>query len=753
MNQPPSSTENTALPENGPVMNGRLLRHALPYALTGGLSFRNGHIPQGGHQIPEDFVGVGVTTNDDPATDEVVLEAIRVLKLKQVRLDFTYGDEDGAVARLLERLLNTEVKVLLSLVQPFREAQQMKQQAAQERWQDFINMIASRYGKRVAAVEIGATCNRRRWAGYDTQSFFNAWDIAWRCLSAQGIAIAGPNISDFEPLYNIAMLKEFRALGQLPDIHTNNLFSERVTEPERFDHRILGIQLATRLRFNLVKKARLLRKINDHFGVKKMVTPAAFWTLPRIERLLLNSEQKHADYLSRYFILLAASGAFDQVNWGPLICAREGLIDDGTGSYPALERITHYRSVSGQVTDFRVRPAFQAMQAFNRLIPGSVYLGPLQTAEQLEIHVFQRDQHLIHAAWTVNGQAVALSDLYSEADLATTGCFSRDGEALTQLPDLITEAPVYLRWTTTQPINIHHSPARVEHIYRHWPDKQYFVVNDADWRGMIVANSAEEAEQIRTQLHPDNLPAADEQSLLRKARNAIWKVTGIDGEQVVVKKPLKMHPHKRLLDRHKPSKAHRSWNAAGEMLRRNVPTAKPIAYFDKVGDESQLNNYFICERVDYDFTAREMLSAFAEGHTEFDGIRDKDAYQQLATFLLHLHGRGIWFRDLAGGNILVKKHADARLEFTLVDINRARFFNKGIAFKYCLSDLARICNKLHWPGRHQLLGMYFSQRFKPQKLTFRNLLPFYLYDFKVSFKRRFGRKAVRRIWRKLRGQQ
>jgi hypothetical protein len=36
---------------------------------------------------------------------------------------------------------------------------------------------------------------------------------------------------------------------------------------------------------------------------------------------------------------------------------------------------------------------------------------------------------------------------------------------------------------------------------------------------------------------------------------------------------------------------------------------------------------------------------------------------------------------------------------------------------------------------------------KKRHFTFRYRLPFYLYDFKVNFKRRFGRKAIKRGYR------
>jgi hypothetical protein len=115
-----------------------------------------------------------------------------------------------------------------------------------------------------------------------------------------------------------------------------------------------------------------------------------------------------------------------------------------------------------------------------------------------------------------------------------------------------------------------------------------------------------------------------------------------------------------------------------------------------------------------------------------------------------MHGRGVFFRDLAGGNILIKKQADDKLEFTLIDINRARFFNRNATLSERLSDLTRICNKLHWQGREKLVGLYLQQTKYKLPFNLRCRLPFYLYDFKVKFKRRYGRKAIKRLFNSLR---
>jgi len=739
--------------ENGPLMDANSLGNALRYVFAGRLSLPDGHLPKTKHVVPEDFVGVGVTTSDDPAVDDYILQQLAELQIKQVRLDYTYGDEGGPVTRFLERLLATDIKVLLHLVQPFSEAQQMKTGSAQLRWRDFVQTVASRFGSRVSAIEIGSTSNRRRWAGYDTESFFNAWRIAFEEIKSRNIKLAGPNISDFEPLHNIAVLTRLRRENQLPDIHTNNLFSERVTEPERFDHRIFGTKLAMRLKVNLVKKARILKKISDDFGVKEFISPAAFWTLPRIHRVLVNGEEKQADYLSRYLTLLAASGAMQQAYWGPFICHREGLIDDGYETYPELERITHYRSVLGQRQDFRMRPAFYAMQNFNRQIPGSLYEGPLATAEAIEVHAFRNKDKLIHVLWTANGQAMPMHALYAPAQLENVEVITRDGEIAVEKPEFVTETPVFLCWPAGAKIELKSSPNARERVsvYRHAPGRSLYEFEQDGWKGLLIAENAEHAAELKQKLHPAYLPEATETNTLRKARNVIWRLDEVLDKPIVVKKPLRMPPHKLLLDKFKPCKSRRSWNAAAELLRRGIPTGLPVAYFERADDKTLTDNYYLCDLVEHDFSARDILTAFNEGATEYQGIREDQLYQQLSQFLLELHGRGVFFRDLAGGNILIKKQANGLLDFTLIDINRARFFNRNATLSERLSDLTRICNKLHWSGREKLVGHYLQHTKYKLPFNFRCRLPFYLYDFKVKFKRRYGRKAIKRLFKRLRG--
>lgn len=723
-------------------------------ALRGKLRFARAHQPPAGHTVSPDLVGVGVAAAQDPAVDDWIIERLREAAIRRVRLDFTPADEGGPADRLLCRLLDANVAVTLHLIQPRDEARRMPAKAVCEAWRAFVARTLDRYGERIEIVEFGSTINRQTWCGHTVAGFLAMWDAAWREARLRKLTIAGPSVTDFEPIWNIGLLALLRDRGQLPDIHTDNLFAERATEPERFDPKVLGRRMVSWGKYNLVKKARLLARIGADSGVPRLFSPAAFWTLPRIERRLPDGEQKQADYLARYLLLCAASGALDRAWWGPLICHREGLVDNGMRPYPKLERITHYASVEGDVGDLRIRPAFLALKSICAFVRGACYEGAIATGSGLEIHAFRSSTALVHAVWTINGGAASLPDIYSFDDLAEAQVIDRDGIAFADAGKrVIGESPVYLIWPATRAVTLpisaqplpgvamalHNASARGLRHYR---------FSDDNWHGIVLARSADEADQLVAALHPARLQMPKRDTALRHARNAIWTVADPrrSDRLLVIKRPVKMHLHKRLLDRFKPSKGLRSWNGTCELLRHGIAAAQPVAWFELRGDHTLMKNFYVCEHVAAPFTAREMMMTFASGSPAFCGVNEHESYRQLAQFVLRMHGCGILFRDLSGGNVLIESTESDRLEFTLIDTGRIRMFER-LGMRARLSDLARICHKLHSDGRTAFMAHYLGRHKTAHAIMWR--LAFFLYDLKVSIKRTIGRKAIKGLIRKL----
>jgi hypothetical protein len=398
-----------------------------------------------GRKIPDGFLGISVAGSEEAGYDNYVVGCLNELGIKNVRLDLSSGKRFEFTEKFLRRLLNDKFRVCLHLVQPPAEARRMCSDAgARENWRSFVAGTLAACGREVEMVEIGSTCNRRKWSGYSLPAYLQAWRIACEVAAVQNISLAAPNVTDFEPFYNVALLAAMKRRNILPALHTDNLFVERAVEPEVYDRKIAGKWLADLFKLDLVRKADVLNNIAAGFGVPGTVCSQVSWSLRRIARFLEDAEEKQADYLARYCCLAAAGGALKRVYWGPLIGQREGLIDDGTTEFPEIPHVTYYGNARGSIKDYRLRPAFQAFKTVNRFINGTTYLRKIPCGYGLEIHEFEHENGLLHMAWTMNGKRAMLGDCYAKEILETAVIYDRDGSVLQQVPAMITESPIYI---------------------------------------------------------------------------------------------------------------------------------------------------------------------------------------------------------------------------------------------------------------------------------------------------------------------
>jgi tRNA A-37 threonylcarbamoyl transferase component Bud32 len=391
------------------------------------------------------------------------------------------------------------------------------------------------------------------------------------------------------------------------------------------------------------------------------------------------------------------------------------------------------------------------MAAFNRLIPGRNYEGRLNRGQGLEVHAFSDAAHRTHVVWTTNGLAAALPDLYGADDLAAATLLDRDGDTLSGSAALDTrhaslavgESPLYLRWPAAIRPTLLPAAAPLPGlvIHAHGAGRHYYY-RDAGWHGMVRAADGPQADRLILALRPDRIGAPARDATLRHARNAIWKVADPrDADaQLVVKQPVKHHLHKKLLDRFKPSKARRSWNGANELLRRGVDTAAPVAWFEARDGRDIRQNWYVCEYVGGQLSVGGLFVAYARGAASHAGIEAATAYARLAEYLARMHNRGIFFRDLSGGNILLRRDADGGIAFSLIDTARIRLYPGGVPPRQRLADLTRACHKLHAAGRAAFLDEY--RRASGKEIGGMAGLSFRLYDVKAGLKRRLRKTAI-----------
>ena len=719
------------------------LKAVAKFMFSAELRLRNTDVPPANHVIPDEFCGVCVATSRDPVCDAYVIEKLKVLGVSHVRMDYSYDSPGQHASRLLGALIDEGFKVMLHLVQPLPEAMQMREAAVQRRWQQFVANTLDTWGQQVEIIEVGSTINRRRWAGYCLKGFLACWRTAYVEASKRGLRISGPNISDFEPLYTIALLDLLKDMGQVPQFYTDNLFVERVTQPEVYDHRIFGALLAPVVRYNLVRKARQLEKISSKRGVEGMLCSYVSWTLPRIKRFLPEATAKQADYLTRYLVLAAASGAFKRVYWGALVSCREGLIDEARKSASHDEIVTYYSEISGNNAGYRIRPAFHALQAFQKLIPGSTYQGSLCRAKGLEVHEFTNATHRTHVVWSMNGLVADFVDIYPEHLLPRATWLSRDGVALDEVPSLATESPVYLRWPISQEVTVRANPTLIPGISICTSVKgHYYHYRDDTWHGIILAANRHDADKLFAELHPERIVERERHASLRDSRNSIWTVQDPrdPGANLVVKQPVRLSWNKKLTEPFKPSKAHRSWNGACELLRRGIPSPQPVAYFERTTGTDLIRNWYVCELEKSKLSARHFFEEYASGVPDAFGVSMTKFLQQLCVFILDMHRRGVFFRDLSGGNVLVRKGEGETVSFTLIDTARAHFYPQQLTLGKRLSDLSRLLYKLHWGGRMLFLQQYFADI--DRKLGIVHKLPFLIYEIKTGWKRSRRKKKI-----------
>ncbi len=725
------------------------LKANLRFACSRQARLRGAHRLTSPRTLPDGFFGICVASNPDPACDDYVIRALHDLGIRQVRLDYTFASEGAHTERFLHRLRDADFRILLHLVQPPDEARAMAMLAAQERWRDFVARTLDRHGAGIELVEIGATCNRRAWCGCTLAHFLVAWEIAHGVARARGIRVAAPNVTDFEPPVNIGLLALAARLGILPDVHTDNLFAERATEPESYDHKILGRRLAPLLKVNTVKKAVLLKRIAAFHGVPALMCTHVAWSERRIRRMLPDPWHKQADYLQRYLCLMAAAEAFDRVYWGPLIGQREGLVDDGTREYPELPHVTLYERAPGRVADYRRRPAFDALRTVVTMLAGARFVTDRADSPHLHILAFavpaapgdaSSEPGVLHVVWTTNGYGFDPADWYGPDALATVTAIDRDGAPLVPFPRLVGESPVFLRWPAQPSLRAARPVPLAGHRFFAAPGAVYRRARIGRWHGLLASFPDQPRPLDVGDVAPETLETVADRHILRDTRNTVWacRLGGADGLDAVVKRSRVRSTARRLLDHFKPSRPVRSWSASCELLRRGIRTPRPIACFESAVAPHAAPGYFVCEAFPADGSVRQAFHDFARGADAYLGIAKADFYGQLAGFVRFVHDRGCFFRDLSSGNVLMRKRPDGVAEFALIDTTRARFFPRPIPLGLRISDLKRICHRLTWPERQAFLACCFTDASPLRALRIR--LAFGLYDLKHALKQRLRRK-------------
>ncbi|MBT4522104.1 MAG: hypothetical protein HOC23_19065 [Halieaceae bacterium] len=697
--------------------------------------------PLSGATISDDFFGVNLAPGEDPAVDDYILAQLSELGLLHVRMDFSYCSFEGPAERLLHRLLGAGYRVFLNLLPPLVEAQNLTRDTdAQDRWMQFLRRVFHCYQNQVACFEIGNTPNRGRWSGFSSRSYITAWRIATAEAEGVELTLAGPNISDFEPLYNATYLAIMARFGRAPEIHTDNLFVERVIEPEAYDHRVLGRGATNLLRLNLIKKARILHLIGQRAGCEKTFCTYICWTTKRLARRSAWPDIKAADYLVRYLVLAATSGALGRVYWGPLICSRDGLIDSQDSAYPEIDQVSFYKEVRGQLNDFTIRPTFRALHHSIKRLGGAHCELATHQPNGLSLFKFSdRQGEAFHLCWTRDRLTWPLESIFDGQSLSSARFFDASGKPVKR-PTVICEHPLYIEFTDAEinpDLATAQGAASPGIIHLSSPGHQSIAHRDSEWIGAHMLRREHQLNDLDSapSLFPEALLQLPEDAVLRDARNRLWNVQDPRGiYDAITIKLNRVTGIKRLSYRFRPSKGRRHWNNACEMLRRGIRTPTPIAFFDRPKSPGIRDSWYVCEFIPEAISSRQVYAALREGSIEFLGLTKDGWFDLLSKFICHMHDKQVLHRDLSAGNILLRRKPNGSIEPLLIDIGRAQVGQTTrLGDRHRLIDLIRICYKLRWPDRNLFIDTYESHMGRTFSPLWR--IPFVYYDSKQGLKK------------------
>ena len=235
-----------------------------------------------------------------------------------------------------------------------------------DRWSAAVEEIAETFTPFGRQFQIGQAINRSKWGVWTYREYLELAARACAILRRyDSVEIMGPAVIDFEFQATAAVLN-MRAEGVHFDIVSSLLYVDRRGQPEN-----------EQVGFDSPEKAALLKAIastsrlsGDRCWVTEVNWP--LWEGPHSPagRHVSVDEETQASYLSRYYLLMLASGMIERVYWWRLIARGYGLVEPGTNG------------------ELRLRPSHRALTALERLLGGGTFTRLLLANDQARLMLF-----------------------------------------------------------------------------------------------------------------------------------------------------------------------------------------------------------------------------------------------------------------------------------------------------------------------------------------------------------------------------
>lgn len=185
------------------------------------------------------------------------------------------------------------------------------------------------------------------------------------------------------------------------------------------------------------------------------------------------------------------------------------------------------------------------------------------------------------------------------------------------------------------------------------------------------------------------------------------------------------------------SKAQRSFEYAKILLSKNIGTPQPFAFYENKTITGLKESYYFSLQQDVDLMFRNLI--FDENFLNRDEI-----IKQSAAFFFKIHNQGIEFIDNTAGNTLIKKVAENKYEFYLVDLNRMSF-HESLSLEQRIKNIAKLTTDNY-------INRKFSEAYAPlfgvSVDEFYGLLMNASQNFLDKFNRRKKLKKQLKFWKK-----
>ena len=362
---------------------------------------------------PAPFGGTGVCLRPWPDNPEAHLAAVEELGVRRVliRLHPWARDHDAEEA-LASELHGRGYDIAFALPQN-RDLVRDR-----ERWRAAVEELAHRFTAFGRHFQVGQAPNRSKWGVWTRSEYMDLYVDAARILRRfDGVEVMGPAVIDFEFQVTLALANRRRA-GLSFDPLSSLLYVDRRGGPENHQ---MGLDTVDKV-LMLRAIAETGRNCSERLWITEVNWP--LWEGPHSPagKTVSVDEQRQADYLVRYFVLVLGTGLVERVYWWRLVARGYGLISPGA---------------DGRL---RRRPSFHSLQTLNRRLAGSVFLAPLATRDNAYLYLFERDGKQQIVGWAL------ATDHTEELPSAPARAFDRDGheiEAPSGRPVRLGPSPVY----------------------------------------------------------------------------------------------------------------------------------------------------------------------------------------------------------------------------------------------------------------------------------------------------------------------